>query len=113
MVNSRRKGAEYERKVAGMFREHGYMDARRGQQYCGLTGAADVVGVPALYIECKRREAFNLHDAIEKAIAESKAAGRGEFPVVVHQKDRSRTLVTMAFDDWIKVFSESSYADRK
>ena len=31
MVNSRQKGASYERHVAGLFKAEGY-DARRGQQ---------------------------------------------------------------------------------
>ena len=43
-VNSKQKGARFERQLAGLFREYGYSDARRTAQYCGNTGeAADVV----------------------------------------------------------------------
>ena len=54
-MNSREKGKRGERELAGELRRHGY-DARRGQQYCGANGDADVVGLPGLHIECKRVE---------------------------------------------------------
>lgn len=44
-VNSKQKGARFERLLASKFREYGY-DARRTAQYCGNTGdASDVVGL--------------------------------------------------------------------
>ena len=55
MVNSRQKGASYERHVAGLFKAEGY-DARRGQQFCGINGDADVIGIPGIHIECKAVE---------------------------------------------------------
>ena len=39
---SRDKGKRGEREVALILREHGF-EARRGQQYCGANGDADVV----------------------------------------------------------------------
>ena len=42
-VNARQKGARFERQLAGHLREYGYR-TRRGQQYCGANGDADVVG---------------------------------------------------------------------
>lgn len=54
-MNSREKGKRGERELAGELRRHGY-DARRGQQYCGANGDADVVGLSGLHIECKRVE---------------------------------------------------------
>ena len=55
MVNSRDKGKRYERHVASLFRAEGY-DARRGQQYSGANGDADVVGVRGIHIEAKHQE---------------------------------------------------------
>lgn len=49
MTNSRQKGARGERELARILREYGY-DCRRGQQYCGANGDADVVGFPQGYI---------------------------------------------------------------
>ena len=42
-MNARRRGAAYEREIAHDLKERGY-DARRGQQYSGANGDADVVG---------------------------------------------------------------------
>lgn len=46
-MNSRTKGAVGEREVASMLRGYGYK-ARRGQQYSGANGDADV-GWPSWY----------------------------------------------------------------
>ena len=41
----REKGKRGERELAGILRDYGY-DTRRGQQFCGSDGSADVVGLP-------------------------------------------------------------------
>lgn len=102
MVNSRNKGAAYERHVAGLFRTYNY-GARRGQQFSGLNGDADVVGVPYIHIECKAVERLNLYDAIAQA---KRDARKGELPVVIHKKNYCNDLVTMEFNDWIKLYIE-------
>lgn len=66
-MNSRQKGSRGERELAKIFREHGY-EARRGQQYCGISGDADVVGLPGIHVECKRVEKLNLLDAMGQAM---------------------------------------------
>ena len=48
-MNSRTKGAVGEREVASMLRGYGYK-ARRGQQYSGANGDADVVGLPVCFM---------------------------------------------------------------
>ena len=60
---SRNKGKVGERELAKKLRELGF-DARRGQQFCGANGDADVVGLPNIHIECKRVEALRLYDAL-------------------------------------------------
>lgn len=102
MTNSRDKGKRYERHVAGLFKSEGY-DARRGQQYCGLEGDADVVGVPLLHIECKHQERMQLYDWIAQA---KRDARDGEIPVVIHKRNNCNDLVTMEFTDWIKLYRE-------
>ena len=59
MTNSRRKGTAGEIELAKELRKYGF-DTRRGQQYCGANGDADVVGIPGLHIECKRVERLNV-----------------------------------------------------
>ena len=61
-VNSKQKGARFERLLASLFREHGYK-ARRTAQYCGNTGdASDVIGLPGIHIEAKHQEKMKLYD---------------------------------------------------
>ena len=49
--SQREKGKRGERELAGILRENGY-ECRRGQQYCGAAGDADVVGLSGIHIEC-------------------------------------------------------------
>lgn len=101
-MNSRQKGAAGERELARILREEGY-DCRRGQQFSGSNGDADVVGLPGIHIECKRVERLNLEDAMEQS---RRDARDGEIPVVMHRKTRSPWLVTTTLEDWITIYRE-------
>ena len=92
--NSRRKGAAGERELAKKMREYGYM-CRRGQQYSGANGDADVVGLPGIHIECKRVERLDILSAVEQARRDSR---ENELPAVFHRKNHSEWLVTMPID---------------
>lgn len=83
-------------------REYGY-DARRGQQYCGSNGDADVVGLPGIHIECKRVEHLNLYNAMAQSIANAKDT---EKPAVFHRKNNCDWLVTMRLDDFIELYGD-------
>ncbi len=102
MVNSREKGKRYERHVASLFKAEGY-DARRGQQYSGANGDADVIGVPGIHIEAKHQEAMRLYDWMSQSKADAR---EGEIPIVIHRKNNSADLVTMEFGDWIRLYRE-------
>ena len=99
MTNSRQKGARGERELSSKLKEYGY-NTRRGQQYCGANGDADVIGLPGVHIECKRVERLNLYDAIAQAKHDAR---EGETPTVFHRKDRSEWLVTMTLEDFINL----------
>ena len=43
-INSREKGARFERELARTFRDYGYTGSRRTAQYCGNTGDAAASG---------------------------------------------------------------------
>lgn len=103
MVNSRRKGADFERKLANIFKKYGYADSRRGQQYCGISGDADVVGLPHIHVEAKAVEKLNLYDAMSQSKRDAK---RDEIPVVVHKKNRQNILVTMELPDFMTLYRE-------
>lgn len=99
-MNSRNKGAAGERELANILKGYGY-DTRRGQQYCGANGDADVVGIPGMHIECKRVEKLNLDAAMDQSERDAK---EGEIPVVIHRKNRKRWKITLYLDDFITKF---------
>lgn len=97
-MNSREKGKAGELELARIIRKYGYT-ARRGQQFCGVNGDADVVGIPGLHIECKRVEKLNIHDAMQQAVRDAR---EGEIPVVMHRKNRTEWMATMRLEDWLQ-----------
>lgn len=105
-VNSKQKGARFERSLASKFREYGY-DARRTAQYCGNTGdASDVVGLPGIHIEAKHQETMRLYEWMDQAKRDAAANGKGNLPAVFHKKNNAEILVTMTLDDWINLYRE-------
>ena len=106
-VNSKQKGARFERLLASKFRDYGYSDARRTAQYCGNTGdASDVVGLPHIPIEAKHQERMQLYDWMAQAKRDATAGNEGRLPVVFHKKNNADILVTMTFDDWMQIYKE-------
>lgn len=106
--NSRAKGVAGERELANVLKEHGYT-ARRGQQYCGSNGDADVVGLDGIHIECKRVERLNIDNAMAQATADAR---EGETPAVFHRKNRKGWLVTMSLENWLKMY-EAAYGNKE
>ena len=106
-VNSKQKGARFERELAGLFRDYGYKDARRTNQYCGNTGdASDVVGLPGIHIEAKHQETMRLYEWISQAKRDAEASGNGNLPAVFHKKNYAEILVTMTLEDWFNLYRE-------
>ena len=101
-VNSRQKGAAFERKVANILKQYGY-DCRRGQQYCGSNGDADVIGLEGIHIEAKAVERLNIYEAMEQA---KRDARENELPAVFHKKNRKEILVTMTLKDWLQLYQK-------
>lgn len=99
---SREKGKRFERWVARFLRDKGY-DCRRGQQYCGANGDADVIGLPGLHIECKHAEKMHLYDWMDQSKRDAK---ENEIPVVVHKKNCCDVLITMTLEDFMKIYPE-------
>lgn len=101
---SREKGKRGEREVAKIFRDVGYVEARRTSQYCGRTGdASDVTGVPGLHLEVKFVEKEAVRSWYAQAVRDAEAAGRGDIPAVVHRKTHSDWLVTLGLEDFIEI----------
>ena len=101
-MNSHAKGKRFELEIAAKLREMGY-EARRTQQYSGKTEeASDVVGLPGIHIECKHVEQMRLYEWMAQAVRDSKDT----LPAVFHKQNRKPILVTMLFEDWMKLYQE-------
>lgn len=100
---SRDKGKRGEREVALILREHGF-EARRGQQYCGANGDADVIGIPGLHIEVKRTEKFRMYEALDQARNDAR---EDELPVVFTRKNNCDWVACLRLDDFMELFKET------
>lgn len=106
-INSKQKGARFERQLARIFRDYGYTDARRTAQYCGNTGdASDVIGLPGLHIEAKHCEQMRLYEWMAQAKRDAEASGKGLLPAVFHKKNNAEILVTMELDTYMNLYRE-------
>ena len=101
-MNSRNKGKTGELELAKLLRNYGFK-SRRGQQYCGTSGEADVTGLPGLHIECKRVEKLNLEAAMEQAVRDART---GERPAVFHRKNRKPWLTTLLTEDFMAIYKD-------
>lgn len=102
MINSKQKGKQGELELSHVLQSFGY-NTRRGQQYCGANGDADIVGLSHIHIECKRVENLNIYQAVEQAKSDAKI---DELPAVFHRKNRKEWLVTMPLKDWIRLYNK-------
>ena len=99
-MNSREKGKRGELELAKVLREAGF-DTRRGQQYSGAAGDADVVGLPGIHIECKRVEQLNVEKALRQA---ERDARDGEIPIVMHRSNNTKWKATLRLEDLLKMY---------
>lgn len=104
MVNSRAKGARAERELANKLKEHGF-SARRGQQFCGSNGDADVVctELSDYHIECKMVEKLNIDKAMDQSLRDC----QDNTPICVHRRNHKPWLVTMYLEDWVALVKQS------
>jgi len=100
---SRNKGKSGERELAAKLREHGF-EARRGQQYCGANGDADVIGLDGIHIEVKRTERLHMYDALAQSRHDAK---EGEIPIVATRKNNCDWVVCLGLDDFMALYKES------
>lgn len=100
-INSKDKGKRGERLFRDLCKEHGFTEARRGQQYSGIAGDADIVGLPSIHAEVKFVEKLNLRSAMDQSINDKR---EGEIPIVAHKTSRKPWLITMLADDWFPLY---------
>ena len=107
-INSKQKGARFERELATKLKEYGFGDARRTAQDCGNTGdASDVLGLKGIHIEAKHQETIRIYEWMSQAIHDSLANNKGEIPTVFFKKNRAETLVCMRLDDFMTLYKKT------
>tara|TARA_R100000808_G_scaffold7070_1_gene20788 strand:- start:8123 stop:8476 length:354 start_codon:yes stop_codon:yes gene_type:complete len=95
MVNSNQKGKVAEREVAKILSELFGVPVRRSQQFSGANADADLVGLPGVHVEVKRRERGNVHNWMDQAVEDTLT----DIPMVVHRPSGKPWLATVLLDD--------------
>ena len=98
-MNSKQKGKRGELEAAKILKDLGIGTPRRAQQYSGVAGSSDLVGVPGLAIEVKRQERASYSHLVEWMHQATNAATDQEKPIVMHRKARSDWLITLKAQD--------------
>lgn len=103
MTNSKQKGKRGELKVVHKFKEHGFDNAHRSEQFCGKgESAADVEGVDGLHIEVKQGYKYSkIYEFREQA---ERDCNDGRIPVVACRMDRKKWLAVLDLDDFIELW---------
>ncbi len=105
---ARQKGAAFERKIAKMLTDDTKYEWQSGlgQTRRGGREVSDVYSeqAPEWHIETKRHVKCNIKAAMRHATDDSE--GTKNTPIVVTKDDRKEILVTMYYDDWVKLFKD-------
>lgn len=111
MSKQKRKGDDFERELAAYINEKVGIQCFRaplsGGGKVGMAGGTDILGAPELFIEAKRVERLNFHDAlrqVETNISKTRAQDRG---VVINRRSREptgRSLVLLRLDDFLSLY---------
>lgn len=103
-INSRMKGCVGEREWRDFLRGWG-LSARRGQQYSGANGDADVVceKLP-FHWEVKRVQNLNLTKALAQANDDLKTAT--QYPVIAHRRNGEKWMLTWDAKDFFIFLQE-------
>jgi len=105
---SRRKGHDYEREVAKLYRQHGFIDAKRGYQNRSGADEPDVKGLP-FWVECKHYgKPPSAWTAIEQAETAIDEGDGGQMPVAHLKHTRCGSLVAIREAEWFRIVERLS-----
>lgn len=100
MINSRKKGHGFERKVAQDMRTIGYPDARRQLEYHkDDANGVDLQNTPPFKIQCKAmKKQPVVHDVMDKI-----QVSASDVPVVVYKVDGKGTFMAFRYEDGLRL----------
>ena len=94
-TRSKRKGDDYERELAAYINDKvgtkSFRAPLSGGGNVGMSGGADLLGVPDLFVEAKRVERLNFHDALRQAERNVDKTKSSDTPIVINRKNRQPT----------------------
>lgn len=102
--SSARKGADGEREVMAILREHGYSVERGGTQNFGEL--PDLYGLDHVHLEIKRCETTKIWGWMEQSKADAARFGDG-WPTVIFRRSRSGWLICMQLSDWLTLYERA------
>lgn len=104
-----RKGAKGERELALLLQGKGFDAKRGGSQTYGTI--PDIVGLPDVHIEVKRREMLDLPGALRQARADA-ARFRDGIPAVFHRSNRGPWIVSMGLEEWLVLYEKAGFCGK-
>ena len=110
-TSAKRKGDDYERELAAYINDKvgtkSFRAPLSGGGNVGMSGGADLLGVPELFVEAKRVERLNFHDALRQAERNAEKTESSETPIVINRKNRQPTgdsLCLVRLDEFLKFY---------
>lgn len=98
---STRKGANGEREVMAILRDHGYPVERGGTQSYGQR--PDLYGFDGVHLEIKRSERAQIWEWMEQSQRDAQRFGGG-VPTVIFRRSRSKWLICMELSDFLAFY---------
>lgn len=98
---SQRKGRAGELELCRVLSDYGYSVKPGAAVSFGST--PDIVGLPGIHIEVKRREQTDIAAALKQASEDAQRFGDG-LPVVFTRGNRQRWRVVMTLDDFMELY---------
>ncbi len=95
----RSKGNRAELEIVNLLKAHGWTGARRNWQ-SGGQGGGDILGVPAVSIEVKHREALNIWAALDQC---QQDASPTDLPLLCFRRNRTGWYAAVPLEDLLEL----------
>ena len=102
MINSQKKGANYERKIAKAFGKI-YGKLKRTPLSGGMDWKGDIQAIESdmpFSIECKKQEKLNIWKALKQAEEDCE---NDKIPIVVFARNRSKDYVVIELSNFVDI----------
>lgn len=109
-AKSTRKGANGEREVMAIMRDHGYPVERGGTQSFGQR--PDLYGLDGVHLEIKRSERAKIWEWMQQSQKDAQRFGDG-VPTVIFRRSRSKWLICMELSDFLTFYQAAESGENR